>query len=105
MNCCLMISFYAFCLSSFYEGLPISLLEAFSCGCTPICTAVGGIVDVIKNGENGYLSLDLSVKSYVDAIMNYIESPIERKNLIQYYRNNYTMEKCANKYEAIYNSL
>ncbi len=34
----------AFCLSSYYEGMPISLIEAFACGCIPICTPVGGIV-------------------------------------------------------------
>jgi len=44
-----------FLMPSSYEGLPISLLEAMACGCTPICTAVGGIPNVVTDGQNGYL--------------------------------------------------
>ena len=39
----------AFCLTSVYEGLPISLLEAISCGCVPVCTPVGGITEVVHH--------------------------------------------------------
>jgi L-malate glycosyltransferase len=38
---------HIFSLSSSHEGLPISLLEAMSLGCIPICTSVGGIKEVI----------------------------------------------------------
>lgn len=46
----------AFCLPSIWEGLPVSMLEALSVGCVPICSPVGGIPDVNKDGENGILS-------------------------------------------------
>ncbi|NOI36782.1 glycosyltransferase [Vibrio cyclitrophicus] len=36
-----------FCLTSNFEGMPISLLEAMSVGVVPVCTNVGGIPDVI----------------------------------------------------------
>lgn len=43
-------------MSSMFEGLPVALLEAMSMGCTPVCTSVGGIPEVIRPGENGLLA-------------------------------------------------
>ena len=37
------------------EGFPVSLLEAMNCGCVPVVSNVGDIVDVIHSGENGYI--------------------------------------------------
>ena len=50
----------AFCLSSVYEGMPITLIECFSVGAIPICTPVGGIVNMIDDGKNGILSAGTS---------------------------------------------
>lgn len=95
----------AFCLSSFYEGMPITVLEALCCGATPICTSVGGIKDIVKDGYNGYLSEDFSIESYVNAIKRFIEKPIPRNSLHNFFVNNFTMSVCANKYEKLYNSI
>jgi L-malate glycosyltransferase len=43
-------------MSSIFEGLPVALLEAMSMECAPVCTAVGGIPEVIRAGENGILT-------------------------------------------------
>lgn len=46
----------AFCLTSVHEGMPITLIECFSVGAIPLCTPVGGIVNMIKDGKNGLLA-------------------------------------------------
>ena len=44
-----------FLLPSYFEGLPMALLECMSVGVIPIVTDVGSIPIVVENGSNGYL--------------------------------------------------
>lgn len=43
-------------LTSHYEGIPISVLEALALNKPVVSTDVGGISEIIKHGENGFLS-------------------------------------------------
>lgn len=42
-------------LPSFYEGLPLTILEAMASALPSVATQVGGIVDAIENGVSGLL--------------------------------------------------
>ena len=64
----------AFCLSSNFEGMPISLIEAFACGCPSVCTPVGGIVNCVRHGETGFLSKSLSEDDYLQAVREFLKS-------------------------------
>lgn len=54
-----------FLLPSFYEGLPISLLETMSFGQVPVVTAVGSIPTIVTEGENGMI---IGVKNSKDIV-------------------------------------
>lgn len=93
-----------FILSSKWEGLPISLLEAMSYGLIPISTPAGGIPSVIKNGYNGILSKDNSEESLYESIIAFLNGNIniDRENIVRTFKNKYSIEQCAMKYLDLY---
>ena len=98
-----------FCLSSVHEGLPISLIECFSVGAVPICTPVGGIVDVIEDGVNGILSESTAVSHIEEALLRFLEMDSEqidamRRASWESYAY-YDMETCAANYELMMSRL
>ena len=92
----------AFCLTSHFEGLPISLLEAMSCGCIPISTKAGGTVDVILDGKTGYLT-EISLESYKKALIHYLtNNTISKETVIAHFESNFTMNICADAHLDLY---
>ena len=57
-----------FLLPSFYEGLPMSLIETMSFGMVPVVTNVGSISSVVTSGENGLFVEVKDTDSIVSAI-------------------------------------
>jgi hypothetical protein len=59
----------AFLLSSAYEGMPMSLLEALGCGVPVVTTKVGEVTRVVHHGLNGQVVEDHSVEAFARAIL------------------------------------
>lgn len=96
-----------FMLASEYEGLPITLIEALSVGCIPICTPVGGCVNVIDDGVNGFLSENLTEESFYCAIKEFLSCSPDtidkmKKKCISTYVEKYSMKICADKYYELF---
>lgn len=65
------------CLPSVWEGLPITLLECLAVGCIPICSPVGGVVDVITDGKNGLLSKSSCEEDYYQTMLRFLKQSRE----------------------------
>jgi len=96
----------AFCLSSNHEGMPMTILEAMSIGLPTIATPVGGIPDIITEGENGFLSKDLSVESYYDAFKRFLSSPpLDKDKIVERFDRDYSIANTAKKYYQLYQTI
>lgn len=93
-----------FCLSSAWEGLPISLLEAGLMGCYPISTPAGGCVDVIINKQWGLLSKDFELKSYIESLKEALNTDYNRDCVTKLYQEKYLMSFCVKKYIELFES-
>lgn len=105
-----LLSSDAFCLSSLYEGLPITLLEAMALRIIPICTPAGGIIDVINDMQNGLLSTDVYAESYYLKIKQFLSLSDEQKahiadNTIKDFEKSYDISATATKYVTLYNKV
>jgi len=93
-----------FLLTSLWEGLPLSLLEAMAMGKVCIVSDVIGNRDVIENGVNGYICH--TAQEFADSIRRAVNEPHEamRKAARQDVEENYNSDLMAEKYSRIYNA-
>ena len=56
-------------LLTYFEVTPISILEGMSASLPILSTNVGGIPDIVKNGENGFLFEKMTTKPVVDKLI------------------------------------
>ena len=98
-----------FVMPTYFEGLPMSLLETMSYGAVPVVTEVGSIPTVVKDGENG---LFVKVKD-VNSICNALKKLDEDRELLaqmsekaqRTIQENFSAEKYVERLNEIYNSL
>ena len=71
------------CLTSNNEGTPVSLIEA-QAACIPVITTdVGGVKDIILDGETGFIVPKNSIKKYTEKLLVLIEDENKRKKMSQ----------------------
>ena len=61
-------------LSSRHEGLPCSVVESLAAGVPVVATAVDGIVEVVRSGDNGYLVPPGNVRALGNRACQILES-------------------------------
>lgn len=97
-------------LPSIWEGLPMTLLEAMSVGCIPICTPIGGIINVVENGKNGFLSTSISYEDYytiLKAFLNFGTDQLKiiSSNAVKTVKQSYSIQTTTKNYLMYYNAV
>lgn len=97
-----------FVLSSDYEGLPLTLLEAMAAGLPIVSTDVGGVSNIITNNINGILVKPNDPVLFSEAIIKLIKNKelrdkIGKNNEISAFK--YDIRNTQKEYEKLYLSL
>ncbi len=95
-----------FILPSLFEGNPLTLIEAMASGLPIVTTAICGMKDTIREGQNGLLVPTRSPKSIVDAIDRLLRSPEMRMKIGRAARGDalasYTWARVAEPVKEVY---
>lgn len=93
-------------MSSIFEGLPIALLEAMSCGCAIISTTAGGVAEVVEQDKSGLLCNVDEYTKLVDYSIQLFQNPNHRQALATGARSrveaDFSINKMAKQLEALY---
>jgi N-acetyl-alpha-D-glucosaminyl L-malate synthase BshA len=95
-------------LPSLKEGFPNILLEAMASGLPIVATNVGGIPEIIKNGENGFLVEPKNPKAISEKVLSLFENNEIRRMIIEKNREDakkYNWENITEKLEEKYRVL
>lgn len=95
-----------FCLTSFKEGLPISLIEAMATGIPVIGTDVDGIKDVINPNINGFLVKIGDMEKMKSALYTLLNDESLRKKFGRESKvlatRNYSLRRCISQYQELF---
>ncbi|MCS3697422.1 glycosyltransferase involved in cell wall biosynthesis [Salinibacter ruber] len=98
-----------FVIPSLQEAFGQTPLEAMACGTPVVGFKTGGIPDMVKPGETGWLAETGDVRSLRNALETALESDAERKRMGRRCREiveeEYTLDRQAQQYEELYNSI
>jgi glycosyltransferase involved in cell wall biosynthesis len=98
-----------FCLPSYYEALPMGILEAMSAEVVVVSTKVGGIPDVIEHGKEGILIQAGNVDELSEVLSELLVDNSLRHRLINSakikYQTNFTPEVIIPQLKQIYSEL
>jgi glycosyltransferase involved in cell wall biosynthesis len=96
-----------YCLASYFEGLPLTLLEAMASEIPVVGTNVDGIKEVIKHENNGLLAEndnEIDLSKCIQKILNDVELRNRLvKNAKEILINTYSKDKWVKKYENLFN--
>jgi glycosyltransferase involved in cell wall biosynthesis len=94
-----------FCLPSHKEGLPNVLLESLACGTPVVATSVGGIPEVVADGQVGRLVHSRDPREMAACIEEVLETPWDRQQLRDYVAERFSFEVVTRKLLEVYGSV
>jgi len=98
-----------FILSSYSEGLPLSIMEAMRAGLPIIATNVGGIPEEVEAGVNGWLVPPHNAPALGAAMRELLESPARRAEVgrasRRKFEREFTRDRMLRQIEALYREV
>ena len=98
-----------FCLTSFKEGLPISLIEAMAAGLPVVGTNVEGVREVIADDRNGFLVSISDAEGLKVALHKLAKDESLRKKFGEeskfLAKTAYSLKRCVNEHEGLFVSV
>lgn len=71
------------CLTSLNEGTPVSLIEAQASGVAVVSTDVGGVRDILLEGETGFVTPLNDVEMFTEKLVELVEDEKKREKMSQ----------------------
>jgi glycosyltransferase involved in cell wall biosynthesis len=102
-------AFDAMMLPSANEGTPVSAIEALAAGRPVVATRVGGVPDVVRDGEDGFLVETGAVDALADRLARLAADPDLRRRMGDAGRARvlprYSVERLIDDVDLLYRSL
>ncbi|MCC6019040.1 MAG: glycosyltransferase [Candidatus Verstraetearchaeota archaeon] len=96
-------------IPSYSEGLPNMLLEAMACGTPVLATPVGGIPDVVKEGETGFLLKSNNPEHIAERVIELLNKPelLEKVSISShnYIKKSFSYEKTLENWQKILSKI
>lgn len=96
-------------LSTHYEGMPLALIEGMAAGCAVVGSAVPGVREVIRDGEDGHLVPESDPVALADVLERLLHEPAHAERLARAARQaaveRFGRELMNARYEALFVSL
>lgn len=101
--------FDVFLMSSVREGLPLAIIEAMACSLPIVSTDVGGIRNIIRDGETGYLVPSGDSSAMADRVRILLGNPLLANkighNARKFFEDHLSEERMVDAYEDIFKSV
>ncbi|MDR7372331.1 glycosyltransferase [Flavobacterium aquidurense] len=96
-----------FVIPSLMDNLPNTVLESLLCGTPVIGFPVGGIVDMIQDGVNGFLTDEISVNSLMITLQKFLKNPscFDRVSIREDAIKKYDQSVQSQKYIDLFSSI
>ena len=98
-----------FVLSSRVEGNPLSVMEAMAAGLPVVSTAVGGVPELVREGETGLLVPSEDAAALAQAMQALVDDPARRQAMgaaaRQHAVAHFDIRHTVRQYEKLYESL